>query len=286
MKVDHKAACLARTIAPGRGDKMKSFVQKIAMIITEDPDIFFDDLNLIVEQQIDHLTRRYGKQVSQELIQQAVDTSTRYAEKLLYGYVNGIIDEISLDNVEQVKDLDPFKKETRKSESDIAYEETVQKAKQISRKYWQWIVRVWKDEPTEWVRENVTQFDESWFDYLQYAGIPDEELLKKSVAEISAESDEWHEEEFADQDVGGEYTKGIEDEDAEQIDGNWWIVPIYKEDAEIEGAKMQNCIGSYCNPSDNKHLFSLIDKFNNQKEQLNNIFNKATDFLSRNQFIN
>ena len=31
---------------------------------------------------------------------------------------------------------------------------------------------------------------------------------------------------------------------------------------------------------------SLIDKFNNQKEQLNNIFNKATDFLSRNQFIN
>jgi hypothetical protein len=31
---------------------------------------------------------------------------------------------------------------------------------------------------------------------------------------------------------------------------------------------------------------NLIDKFNNQKEQLNNIFNKATDFLSRNQFIN
>ena len=31
---------------------------------------------------------------------------------------------------------------------------------------------------------------------------------------------------------------------------------------------------------------SLIDKFNNQKQQLNNIFNKATDFLSRNQFIN
>tara|TARA_Y100000310_G_scaffold222421_1_gene224134 strand:- start:2471 stop:4111 length:1641 start_codon:yes stop_codon:yes gene_type:complete len=31
---------------------------------------------------------------------------------------------------------------------------------------------------------------------------------------------------------------------------------------------------------------NLIDKFNNQKEQLSNIFNKATDFLSRNQFIN
>ena len=31
---------------------------------------------------------------------------------------------------------------------------------------------------------------------------------------------------------------------------------------------------------------NLIDKFNNQKVQLNNIFNKATDFLSRNQFVN
>ena len=274
MRVDHKAACLVRTIALGRGDKMKSFVQKIAMIITEDPDIFFDDLNLIVEQQIDHLTRRYGKQVSQELIQQAVDTSTRYAEKLLYGYVNGIIDEISLDNVEQVKDLDPFKKETRKSESDIAYEETVQKAKQISRKYWQWIVRVWKDEPT-------AQFDESWFDYLQYSDISDEELLKKSIAEISAESEAWHEEEFANQDVGGEYTKGIEDEDAEQIDGNWWIVPIYKEDAEIEGAKMQNCIGSYCNPSDNKHLFSLRDKFNNPKISIEIVSNSRASIVKQ-----
>ena len=43
-----------------------------------------------------------------------------------------------------------------------------------------------------------------------------EELLKKSAARISALSDTWHEEEFANQDVGGEYTKGIEDEDAEQ----------------------------------------------------------------------
>ena len=30
----------------------------------------------------------------------------------------------------------------------------------------------------------------------------------------------------------------------------------------------------------------LIKKFNNQKEQLSNIFNKTTDFLSKNQFIN
>ena len=31
---------------------------------------------------------------------------------------------------------------------------------------------------------------------------------------------------------------------------------------------------------------NLIESIKNQKEQLNLIFNKATDFLSRNQFIN
>ena len=30
----------------------------------------------------------------------------------------------------------------------------------------------------------------------------------------------------------------------------------------------------------------LIELFNRQKDQLNMIFNKATDFLSKNQFIN
>ena len=231
-------------------------IQYIAGLINE------DDLDLIVEEQIHYLTRRYGEQskyeLDQELIQKAIDISVKYAERLLFGYVNGDIDSISSDNIEQVKDLDPFKKETQKSESDIAFQETIQKAKQINRRYWQWIVRVWKDEPT-------AQFDQSWFDYLQYSDTSDEELLKKSIAEVSAESDAWHEEEFANQDVGGAYTKGIEDEDAEQIDGSWWIVPIYKEDAKIEGAKMGNCIGSLCNPSDTRHLFSLRDKFNNPK---------------------
>jgi len=245
---------------------MKSFVQKIAMIITEDPNIFVEDLDLIIEAQIDYLSKKYGGQADlarQDSIKHAVDIARQYgdlgvAEKLLFGYVNGIIDEISLDNVEQVKDLDPHKKETRKSEADLEFDAQKQKARQINKKYWPWITRVWKNEPT-------AQFDESWFDYLQYAGMSDEELLKKSVAEISAESDAWHEEEFANQDVGGEYTKGIEDEDAEQIDGNWWIVPIYKEDAKIEGAKMQNCIGGFCKPTDTRHLFSLRDKFNSPK---------------------
>ena len=36
----------------------------------------------------------------------------------------------------------------------------------------------------------------------------------------------------------------------------------------------------------NTNTANLINRFNNQKEQLNNIFNKATDFLSRNQFVN
>ena len=242
---------------------MKSFVQKIATIITEDPNIFVEDLDLIIEAQIDYLSKKYGEKVDQQLIQHAIDVAAQHgdlgvAEKLLFGYANNAIDEISLGNVERVKDLDPFKKEVRKSEADLEFDAKKHAAKQISKKHWQWIVRVWKNEPD-------AQFDESWFDYLQYAGMPDEELLKKSVAEISAESDAWHEEEFANQDVGGRYTKGIEDEDAEQIDDNWWMVPIYMEDAKIEGAKMQNCIGSYCKPSETRHLFSLRDKFNNPK---------------------
>jgi len=75
--------------------------------------------SLLIEAQIDYLSRKYGEQVDQELIQQAVDTSTRYAEKLLFGYVNGIIDSMSSDNIEQVKDLDPNKK-TSTSENTLA----------------------------------------------------------------------------------------------------------------------------------------------------------------------
>lgn len=260
---------------------MRSFIQKIAMIITEDPNIFVEDLDLIIEAQIDYLSKKYGEQVDQELIQHAIDVAAQHgdlgvAEKLLFGYANNAIDEISLGNVERVKDLDPFKKEVQKSEADLEFDAKKHAAKQISKKHWQWIVRVWKNEPN-------AQFDESWFDYLQYAGMSDEELLKKSVAEISAESDAWHEEEFANQDVGGEYTKGIEDEDTEQIDGNWWIVPIHKEDAKIEGAKMQNCIGNLCNPSETRHLFSLRDKFNNPKVSIEIAQNKpynAEDIVS------
>jgi hypothetical protein len=75
--------------------------------------------SLLIEAQIDYLSRKYGEQVGQELIQQAVDVSTRYAEKLLFGYVNNIIDSISSDNIEQVKDLDPNKK-TSTSENTLS----------------------------------------------------------------------------------------------------------------------------------------------------------------------
>ena len=36
----------------------------------------------------------------------------------------------------------------------------------------------------------------------------------------------------------------------------------------------------------NNNAESLIDSINSQKERLNNIFNRATDFLSKNQYIN
>ena len=36
----------------------------------------------------------------------------------------------------------------------------------------------------------------------------------------------------------------------------------------------------------NNDAEELIDLFNDQKEKLNTIFSRATDFLSKNQFIN
>ena len=74
--------------------------------------------SLLTEAQIDYLSKKYGGQADlarQDSIKRAVDVARQYgdlgvAEKLLFGYINGVIDEISLNNVEQVKDLDPYKK--------------------------------------------------------------------------------------------------------------------------------------------------------------------------------
>jgi len=81
--------------------------------------------SLLIEAQIDYLTKKYGKQVDQELIQHAITTANTYgdlsvAERLLFGYINDIIDKISLNNVEQVKDLDPHEKKVEKPEVVLA----------------------------------------------------------------------------------------------------------------------------------------------------------------------
>ena len=76
---------------------------------------------LLVEAQIDYLSKIYGK----DLATHAIKTANQYgnlsvAEKLLFGYTNGVIDKISLDNVERVKDLDPHKKQIEKPEVILA----------------------------------------------------------------------------------------------------------------------------------------------------------------------
>jgi len=86
------------------------------------------NMSLLIEAQIDYLSKKYGGQADlarQDAIKRAIDIAHQYgdlgiAEKLLFGYINGIIDEISKDNVEQVKDLDPHKKETEKPEVILA----------------------------------------------------------------------------------------------------------------------------------------------------------------------
>jgi hypothetical protein len=94
---------------------------------------------LLIEAQIDYLTKKYGEQVDQELIQHAIATAHTHgnlgvAEKLLFGYVNNIIDKISLSGIEQVKDLDPNKKKTEKPE--------VVLARSLMSKKSQWITKV------------------------------------------------------------------------------------------------------------------------------------------------
>jgi hypothetical protein len=80
--------------------------------------------SLLIEAQIDYLSKKYGEQVDQELIQHAIKIASKHgdlgvAEKLLFGYTNDIIDEISPENIEQIKGLDPNKK-APKSETTLA----------------------------------------------------------------------------------------------------------------------------------------------------------------------
>lgn len=209
--------------------------------------------NVILEDQLDYLTRKYPN-LDQEIVAKAIVTSPKYAEQLIIGLQQGIINQITPDSIGQVSHINPHEKQSKKTQAHIEYESRLKEAKRISKDYCQWILRVWKDSPEQ-------QFDESWFHYLEGNDLSSNDILDQSVEEISVASVAWHNEQFAKQDQGGQYHLGIDDAVAEY--GGYWFVPVDPEDAKVEGAKMQNCIGSHVIPGQNYLVFSMRDRFNN-----------------------
>lgn len=209
--------------------------------------------SLILENQLEYLTNKYPE-VSADLIQQAIDLDRKNAEKLVFGLKNNVITDIGPDSIAAVADLNPFAK-AAKSEAELQYEQAIKSAKQISPKYWQWILRIRKADPS-------ANFEAGIFDYLEAEGLNTEDIKDKTLEEVSQLSQTWHEQQFQNQSTNGVYTLTPE-KDAVLVVGSYTWVPVDTKDALIEGSKMQNCIGNYCKPSDTNKLFSLRNKFNN-----------------------
>ena len=210
--------------------------------------------SLLVENQIDYLTRKYAD-VDPALIQQAVELDRKNAEKLIFGLQKGVISQIGPESLAAVADLDPFAKISNKSEAEIAYDQAIKDAKAINPKYWQWIIRTKKLNPE-------AQFDESIFHYLEAEGLTSEQIIDKSLDEINQASAAWHDEQFKNQESGGTYSLTPE-KDAVLTIGAFAWVPVNEIDQRVEGQKMQNCIGTYCKVSDVTKIFSLRNKYNN-----------------------
>lgn len=220
-------------------------------------------MKILLEAQIDYLTDKYGDQVPVELIQHAIDISRRDAEKLIYGYINRVIDEITPEAVQYVTDLDPFEKREQ-SQTDLEYKQEIKAAKEVNREYWQWIIRQQK--------EGIDYIDVSIFDYFEATGIKPNEALEISYDEAKTKSDEWHHQEFANQEKGGQYKYGIDTQGTVEIDG-WYFVPlIVPHDYKIEGTKMQNCISDHM-VSKSLKIISMRNKFNNPKVSISIRYN-------------
>lgn len=220
-------------------------------VLSEFDSTFFK--SLLLEDQIDYLKKKYPE-IDEKTIQQAIDLDRKNAEKLLYGLKTGVIKQIDQESLAAVAGLDPFKKDSGKSEADLAYEAAIRRAKEINPNYWQWILRVQKENPE-------ARFDEGLFHYIEGAGISPDRLKSMSLEEVERRSRKWHEEQFSQQKAGGEYHDGIDK--AVFRAGPYYFVPVSTKDAVTEGHKMQNCIGSFCNPSDTTKVYSMRNAYNN-----------------------
>lgn len=225
------------------------------IVLLDHIDIDEDFIKIVLlENQERYLTNKYPE-VSPELVRQAIAFDRRNAEKLIFGLKNGVIQTIDDAALAAVSDLDPLAKVSNKSEADLKYEEDIKSAKQISRNHWQWVLKQRRLDPS-------VQFDQSWFDYIDAEQISPEDLKNLSAAEVQSRSEAWHEEQFANQRIGGTYSLGPDSPEAYQVGPYYWL-PVTEKDAILEGAKMQNCIGRYCKPSEHNKIYSMRNRLNN-----------------------
>ena len=218
----------------------------------------FDDRflqKIFLEGQLEYLQKSYPD-IDSTIIQQAIDFDRKNAEKLVFGLNNGTISNIDLDSLAAVADIDPHAKVSNKSPQDLAYEAAIKQAKSINLDYWQWIIKILKADPD-------ATFDEGLFHYLEGEGHTAGDIKDASLREIQARSDQWHEEQFSNQKTGGDYELELKDSNITAKTGPFYWVQVSSNDAPVEGDKMQNCIGTYCRPSDDVLVFSMRNKFNN-----------------------
>ena len=213
---------------------------------------------ILLENQLNYLMRKYGEKVGPEIIQRAIDIDPRLAEKIVFSIANDIIKIEDLDASdlrEKVAEVDPFKKVVQKTEGHLKYEALQKKAREISVPYYQWIIKVWK--------ENGEDFpiDTNIFDYFDQNDYTNEDIKNTSYAEAQSASEAWHQDLAKKTLKYGSLRHGIDTQGTIEIMG-YYFVPVHVEDAEIEGRLMQNCVSAYMVKWPEKGIISMRNKHN------------------------
>jgi len=233
------------------------------------------NLSIILESQFNYLNKKYGEQVGEANINAAINIDAKNAEKLLFGLANNVITEITPEAIPLVQDLDPFAKQTQKTEGHLKYEQTQKKAQDISRRYYQWILKVWKTAEAE------VPIDREIFDYFEANEMDLEDIKDLTLDRARASSHEWHE---RIQNISANYgvhKHGIDTEGTVQI-GQWFFVPLHRDDAELEGKLMQNCIRSYIFDTAGQSVMSMRNASNRPFVDIRIIdYNKISEIKGR-----
>ena len=213
------------------------------------------NLSIILESQFNYLNKKYGEQVGEANVNAAINLDAKNAEKLLFGLVTNIITEITPEAIPLVQDLDPFAKQTQKSEGHIRYEQMQRRAQDLSRRYYQWILKVWKEAQEE------VPIETAILDYFEANEMDLEDIKDLSLEEAGANSHEWHERIQNITNNYGVFQHGIDTEGTVQM-GQWFFVPLHKDDADLEGKTMQNCIRSYIFETSGQSVISMRNASN------------------------